>query len=491
MTKILMIKIINEKFFFIKKMKDIKADKRIDDSPIPVSIDGTEKIISQMKNSVCKIHKENGLKGTGFFCRIKYNEFNEQNNYLYLLISNNHILEEIDIKEDKKIVISINNENEFKIIKIDNSRKIYTSEVLDITFIEIKPKIDKINNFLDIDENINKNEKFINDIYYKKSIYTLHYQKGKDIVVSYGLLLEIKDNFIYHLCYTDEGSSGAPILSLNNFKVIGIHFGKFQLNYNKGTFIKNAIYEFLKQIKGVDNNLNETYNKNKSFKTYNKMTIKYRINNEKKIKIFGDNFVDNNKNNCLIIIDDKQRDICSEYEINENEKKTKDTFEIKLIEINIINNISHIFDECSLLLSLPDISEWDTSYIKDMSYMFFGCSSLNDISDISKWNISNVENLNCIFCNCSSLKTIPDISNWDTSNIKNMNGMFYGCKLLSILPDISKWNVSNVIDMNYMFSNCSSLINIPDISKWDINKASIYGMFNGCNKLIKIPSKFN
>ena len=107
-------------FSLSKKMKDIKADKRIDDSPIPVSIDGTEKIISQMKNSVCKIHKENGLKGTGFFCRIKCNKFNEQNNYLYLLISNNHIVEEIDLKVDKKIVISINNENEFNIIKIDN-----------------------------------------------------------------------------------------------------------------------------------------------------------------------------------------------------------------------------------------------------------------------------------------------------------------------------------------------------------------------------------
>ena len=115
----------------------------MNDSLIPISIEGTEEILKQMKKSICKIHKKDGTKGTGFFCQIKYPN---QDNYIKLLISNNHILDNDDISIDKIITISINNGNEFKFIKIDNSRKVFTSEKLDVTFIELKPNIDKIEN---------------------------------------------------------------------------------------------------------------------------------------------------------------------------------------------------------------------------------------------------------------------------------------------------------------------------------------------------------
>ena len=464
----------------------IKTEKTISDYLRPISINGTEKILNQMRKSVCKIHKEDGTKGTGFFCRIEYPN---QNKYLYLLMTNNHILEEKDIKNDNNIIISLNNEDEFRNIKIDNSRKVYTSEKLDVTFIEIKPNFDKIEDFLDIDENIYKNENFLNDIYSKKSIYSLHYPKGKNIVVSYGLSLEIKDNAIYHLCYTEEGSSGSPLLSLNNFKVIGIHYGKMNFDYNKGTFIKKPLLEFLNNysVKPKNTNINNKYNLNK----INEVHLNYKIEKEKEktIKIFGDDFVNNNKENCFLIIDNNQLEICSKIEIKDD-LKNKDILEIILIEIKTINNMSHMFDECQSLLSLPDINKWNTSNIIDMSYMFFGCSSLNNISDISIWNTSKVENMKCMFCNCSSLTSLPDISKWDISNVKNINGMFYGCKLLSSLPDISKWNTLNITDMNNLFSYCSSLLNLPNISKWTINNASIYGIFIGCNPSLEIPSKF-
>ena len=462
-------------------MIDNKNEKNINNCLMPVSIDGTEKILNQMKKSVCKIHKDDGTKGTGFFCKIKYPN---QTYYIYLLISNNHILEEKDLKNDNNILISINNEKEFRIIKLDDSRKKYTSEILDITFIEIKPNLDKIEDFLDIDENIYKNDNFLNDIYSKKTIYSLHYPKGKNIAVSYGLLLEIKDNSICHLWYTEEGSSGSPILSLNNFKVIGIHYGKNNLNVNKGTFIKKPILDFFNVI-----NIKPKTIITNNLKQYNKININYKIEQEKKIKIFGDDFVRNNKDNCFIIVDDNQLEICSEIEIKED-LKIKEILKIILIEIKPINNMSHMFDECSLLLSLPDINKWDTSNIIDMSYMFFGCISLNNLSDISIWNVSKVENMKCMFCNCSSLISLPDISKWNISNVKNINGMFYGCKLLSSIPDISKWNISNITNMNYLFSCCSSLKSLPNISKWDVKIASIYRMFIGCNKSLEIPSKF-
>ena len=42
--------------------------------------------------------------------------------------------------------------------------------------------------------------------------------------------------------------------------------------------------------------------------------------------------------------------------------------------------------------------------------------------------------------NLDSLVSLPDISNWDTSNATDMSLMFCSCKNLQKLPDLSKWN---------------------------------------------------
>ena len=76
--------------------------------------------------------------------------------------------------------------------------------------------------------------------------------------------------------------------------------------------------------------------------------------------------------------------------------------------------------------------------LKDMSYMFYECSSLISLPDISKWNTNNIENMSYMFYECSSLISLPDISKWNTNNIESMSYMFYGCSSLISLPDISK-----------------------------------------------------
>ena len=60
---------------------------------------------------------------------------------------------------------------------------------------------------------------------------------------------------------------------------------------------------------------------------------------------------------------------------------------------------------------------------------------------------------------CSSLITLPDISNWNTHNLKNMNGAFYKCSSLVSIPDISKWNTDKLENIQCLFSNCKSLKN--------------------------------
>ena len=46
--------------------------------------------------------------------------------------------------------------------------------------------------------------------------------------------------------------------------------------------------------------------------------------------------------------------------------------------------------------------------------------------------------------------------------------------------------------MMKMFYKCSSLSSLPDISKWDISNVTLKGsMFDDCNELLFVPSKFN
>ena len=65
-----------------------------------------------------------------------------------------------------------------------------------------------------------------------------------------------------------------------------------------------------------------------------------------------------------------------------------------------------MFDKCTTLTSLPDISKWNINKFTDMSYMFNNCSSLTSLHDISKWNTKYVTNMSYMFNNCSSLKSL-------------------------------------------------------------------------------------
>ena len=364
-------------------MSDIIQEKLIENQPIPVSIDGTKKILFQMENCICKIYLKNGEKGTGFFCKIPFN-----NNILPVLITNNHILKENDIEDNNILEISIN--NEIKEIKIDNSRKKYTNsdKNIDITIIEIRPNKDGIYNYLELDEKeIYKNEKNIELEYKKKSIYILHYPKGK-LKVSYGLIKDLIDNKrINHYCRTEEGSSGSPILSLETFKVIGIHYGSSQNNkMNYGTFIKYVIDLF-----------NRYNNKNKN---KNEINIIYEIDEEGDENIFGDRFVENNKNNIELIINGNKENLINRYKLRKGENK------IKIIITNKITNLEYMFYKCKLLKNIEELKYLDAKENNNFSYMFYGCSSLSNIKGLENWNVSNGKNFSFMFSFCSSLSEI-------------------------------------------------------------------------------------
>ena len=196
-----------------------------------------------------------------------------------------------------------------------------------------------------------------------------------------------------------------------------------------------------------------------------------------------------------------------DYNIENNEDINEDYYEDNYI--NFYNDNDNIFSNCSERKymdinhsnsTISDIKDniiiHQYNYYSNMSEIFYNCLSLLSLPDISKWNTNNVNNMSYMFYNCSSLSSLPDISKWNTNNVKDMSYMFSGCEILNTLPDISKWNISSINNMNNMFENCKSLTSIPDISKWDVSmdknekNINISCMFSGCSKSLVIPNKF-
>ena len=105
-------------------MTQIDKEKLLNKYPLPVTIDETELILNQMRNSICKIENKKG-DGTGFFCKI----LNKK-----LLITNNHIINEEIIKNKNIIKVKINDNKIRKEIRI---KDYYTSIKYDTTIIEI------------------------------------------------------------------------------------------------------------------------------------------------------------------------------------------------------------------------------------------------------------------------------------------------------------------------------------------------------------------
>jgi V8-like Glu-specific endopeptidase len=144
-----------------------------------------------------------------------------------------------------EIKLTLDNDKITKSIVINNSRKIYTSKEKDITIIEIDHEKDNINfdAFLNVDENIYKDD--LNEKYQNESVYIIHYENGKKAKYSLGIIRNISDDKINinHNCATEEGSSGSPIINLQNYGVIGIHRGFFN-KINKGILLKIPIEEF-------------------------------------------------------------------------------------------------------------------------------------------------------------------------------------------------------------------------------------------------------
>ena len=225
-------------------MKGLKKEvSRIEEAytghkPIPI------KLANKVLKSICKIKLIKMKKG--FFLSISNN--------LKFMITNFHV---INPTIDEIIEIEIHNKKNMRLDKKNRIIK-YLKRPKDITAIEIKENDDIYKDilFLDYDPFY---EKKGYEIYQNVDVFSLHFPLGKDASFGSGTIFNINGPYFDHDISTDKGSSGSPIILLNDninvILVIGIHKdADMKQRINRRTFIGEIINE-LNKINEIRNGL--------------------------------------------------------------------------------------------------------------------------------------------------------------------------------------------------------------------------------------------
>ena len=467
-----------------------------------------EKIIFTVKN--------NGKKGTGFFCKIKNPNSSDS---LPVLITSSQFYNKEDFYTKKKIELIIKN---YKYtLYVDDSRKSYINDdKYNISLLEIKKE-----DYLDIDSflEIESDESFdSNNLYQNESLGLVSYNKKEKNYNAIKFKIKTINENQYAFKFEsnlNEELIGSPIINITNNKILGIYknYDK-KINLNNGILLKIPINEFFEEERQ-----REIFNpKNKNiFKTSKTLKSTIRLNNENEekeigiiyiipkklhdLRLFGDDFVKNNKDKCKLLFYDEKRDKEIEYElcsllktdfINDitEPKESCNCFRVVLKLNEDLTDLSSMFKDCINLIAFDHFfSNLKTEKVTTMSRMFEGCIFLQDFENIDQLKTSSVTDMSYMFKNCSYISDL-DLTGWDTSNVKTIKGMFEGCEKLDILIGLPDLNVSSVTDMSYLFSMCKILHDVTNISEWNTeNVTNMEFMFQGCSSLQELPeiSKWN
>ena len=158
---------------------------------------------------------------------------------------------------------------------------------------------------------------------------------------------------IFNMYIDDYNENLDKYLELNNIMINSLeklkNYEAIQniINFKLEKLDKDINYLLSEDVKQKFMYLIDKYNNKK-----NQIKLIYKINknvtNNKTIKLFGENFVENNKNNCYLKINNEFNKICVYYNIEH--KRNEDTLEIELIESTKIYNLSYMFSKCNSLL---------------------------------------------------------------------------------------------------------------------------------------------
>lgn len=170
--------------------------------------------------------------------------------------------------------------------------------------------------------------------------------------------------------------------------------------------------------------------------------------------------------------------------------------------------LSNVFSDCTSLVTINNINNWNFSAITNIAQFFSNCSNLNQNFNLS---LPAVTNLGSLFLNCAKLNSPININAplvtslvslfqgctilnssviLSTGNLININSLFRDAKTFN--QDISYLNVSNVTNFDLVFYGATAFnqplswsvsngtmmngvfLNAPafnqDISGWDFNK---------------------
>ena len=153
----------------------------------PITKQCAKKISAQMENYLYRINKKGGNYEIGYFIQLK-----DQNGKNYIaLVTNSNVLDDID-NNSLKITI----DNEPKSIELGEIR--YENKAYNKAVIEIKNN-DDIKYIFELDDNLNKSELEINKNYYRESIYIIQYNDNNNILLSYGVIIDIIKKQIKYL----------------------------------------------------------------------------------------------------------------------------------------------------------------------------------------------------------------------------------------------------------------------------------------------------
>ena len=302
------------------------------------------------------------------------------------------------------------NKNDFIFInKQENNKKIDNS-------IQIKEKLDSLKNKVleqfNVKFKVNLTGEEIKINLSGKNICDLDLKK-----LCSGKFPYLKDLNLSH----NQISNTEPLqdLNTNNLKKIDLSYNLIEkVNPLGKVFDKNQNLEVvllnnnrIKEVESIKNNIpiclreinldNNKIIQKEIDDIINKIKIDliiYKPELNSSIRLFGQKFVQNNKNKCHIYINGTKSELIELYNKNENEEYVK----VKLIITETLNDISYMFCDCCSLYSLPDISKWDIN-INKISYMFSGCSLLKSLPNISEFDLEKVTNLSNLFNGCSSL----------------------------------------------------------------------------------------
>ena len=422
-------------------------------SPNIISYEKSKTIIDQMEQNICKINIGN-VQGTGFFCEIP---FPDKNNMFPVFITNNHIINE-KLLYDEKAVIEIE-------IKYDGKKKLYlydrmkyTNKDYDITIIEIKNS-DGITSFLQLDDAIinnminNKNK---NELYINKTLYIIQYPNGK-LSVSYGTLETIineeKYNFL-HKCSTKGGSSGSPILNLNN-KIIGIHRQGLN-NNNKGTFLNFPIKEFIELNYPI-------YNLRQFNKKYGELTNDL---SSEKINIFrrlGDEAF---KHLCELKFTNLKEMNISQIGLT----NLKPLEKMKLDKLEVLN-LSYN--------NTPDITPLSKVEMKELKYLDLSGMNISDINVLENVHFEKLERLYLGYNKISDINVLEKVNFKELKVLDFHNNNIIDIKVLENVQfeklEILNFNANKIVDINILdnvkFKGLKELLlnenNISDVKKFN------------------------